>query len=162
LRAKQVYFCGFSGAGKTSLGQRVSEQDSNIEFLDLDQQIAPGGVSKYIENHGWEAFRASELKEIDKCVGTFWGCVALGGGALNQKSLDLIKNSGGILVWLDVDFETCWGRIQNDPERPLVTKGKDEMLKLYNERMEFYAQADIVLKKEEAQNWTSRILEFFK
>jgi shikimate kinase len=70
--------------------------------------------------------------------------LALGGGALTG-----VKNDGAKLVFLDTPFELCYERITNDFNRPLVSLKKEELRKLYNERLTLYRQANLILGERE-------------
>ena len=67
-----------------------------------------------------------------------------------RQILDEVKNSE-LSFYLKDTFENLWKRISNS-ERPLVKKGKEEILELYRLRENLYSQSkhfiDIKNKKE--------------
>jgi len=143
--------CGFSGAGKSTLIRDYSKLNQSLVCLDLDQEVLAttnfSSIGDYIQNVGFVIFREKELAVLTKLISSHQNLLlALGGGTLTPETLDLINTSGQVLIWLATDFETCWERIQDDPNRPLVAQGKDEMFRLYQERLNFYQQSQVLIK----------------
>jgi shikimate kinase len=145
---EKILIAGFSGAGKSSFLKEISS-DCPLgwgPFDDLDQLIQKKqkmDVHGIVQLEGWDKFRQYEsqvlLEWLQKDM--MGGVLALGGGTLNKDiyvSLKLTKKVR--IVYLQADFETCWKRV-NEPlaqVRPLVKKGKEELLKLYSERKLIY------------------------
>ena len=153
----KIAFCGFMGSGKTTLAQKLSPE---ISVVDLDDAIcneikAKGykSISSFVDRFNWENFREIEsniLAKTLKLKGDF--LVSLGGGAINERNLKLLRESQVDLVWLKVDFETCWNRIKADEARPLVKKGKTELFKLFLEREVLYRNADFSVNPDAVKN----------
>lgn len=147
---------GFMGCGKSTLIEQLGSQG-----LDLDHLIAHGvGVSsshlgEYIQRVGLERFREIEKKALELCIKEMIDdhpekVLALGGGALDVVSWELIKKWPKLrTVWLKLDFEQCWQRIQGDSNRPLVAQGKEALLALYERREPWYQKAQIILGPKE-------------
>lgn len=133
------------GAGKSFLLSQM--QNSNLRHLDMDEDIAAQNsvpaVNQLIEMYGWDFFRRLEREYLDNLVRQEKFIVALGGGAVRSETMNELKKHV-TLVWLDTPFEICYQRIL-DSERPLRPLSKEELLKLYLERSNFYIQADIRL-----------------
>lgn len=152
-----IFLCGFMGCGKTTFLKKLEKTSKGKEqFIDLDREMecrfALGqNLGAYIEKVGWEKFREQEKKLIEEYLVQehSLGVVALGGGALNSEIIHLMKSKSGFLVWINTPFEKCWERIKNDQNRPLVQKGREELFKIYQERVAFYAQAQFQLHEEE-------------
>lgn len=145
----KYFICGFSGAGKSTLLRRISESGKYPDYLfvDLDLYIASqhrdeaGSLGELIEKKGWEWFRAAEKETLANLLKSPNIWIALGGGTLTEETAqnllaDADKSIKG--YWLDTDFETCWKRIQNDKNRPLVKRGESVLKHLYNERSEIF------------------------
>ena len=125
--------CGFMGSGKTTVSERLSGE---VIAIDLDTLILEKlqikgfeSIAHYVEEEGWEEFRFLEADNLsfllDSCSAEEKDVVvALGGGAVNELTLPIIEDSKARLVWLNVPFETCWERIKNSSDRPLVYEGK--------------------------------------
>lgn len=144
----RLIICGFSGAGKSTIGAKVAAQ-LKIPFVDSDQELAAGvALSKRIEAWGWSEFRRLEGELILRLTSGLKGeklVISLGGGALNEVTLAACKGKGNQLAWLNTPFAECWERIANDPSRPLTKNGEAEMAKLYQERLPLYQQANITV-----------------
>lgn len=145
----RLFICGFSGAGKSTLGRSVAQR-LKIPFMDSDEVIANGKVlADCIESWGWSEFRRLEAELIMRLSGGLKGdalVVSLGGGSLSSATTDAVKMKNNKLAWLDTPFEECWSRIEGDKLRPLAAaSSKEEMAKLYEERLPLYRQANIVV-----------------
>ena len=58
---------------------------------------------------------------------------------LNPDTAKAAADSGSAVVFLDVPFETCYERIKDDTNRPIVVKStKEELEALYNSRRDVY------------------------
>lgn len=142
----KVALCGFMGSGKSTL---IRELEGEIAVADLDdlivdaiQKLSFKDIPSFVESEGWEKFREIENDQLSKYIKLNDNFVlALGGGAVTVKNIDLMKASGVELLWLDVPFDECWKRIEGDKNRPLVLKGRVENEKLYQERKKIYSAA---------------------
>ena len=144
----RLFICGFSGTGKSTLGREVALR-LKTSFIDTDEELADGEIlAKRIEVWGWSKFRQLEAEMIMRLSGGLKGdamVVSLGGGALSDAVVHATthKQKGNTLAWLDTPFDECWSRIEGDSSRPLTLKGKDELARLYEERLPLYRQANI-------------------
>ena len=133
---KNLFLCGFMGCGKTSLGNAVSRK-LGCPLIDLDQYIvkqAGMSVPQIFDTFGEAGFREREtlaLKELSQCNGVI---IATGGGALVSPVNAKICRDNGIVVYIDVDFDTCYQRLQGDSNRPLAAKPQEELRQLYQAR----------------------------
>jgi shikimate kinase len=141
----KYFICGFMGAGKsTLLGELSGKVKSEFELIDLDDLIFKehGGQFKnlgmYIESIGLDHFRALEFSALMNLSLKDNVVVALGGGSLTEQSMALLVGWKGF--WLNTDFETCWSRISEDTNRPLVKLGKSNLSELYTQRALVYSQ----------------------
>ncbi len=149
----RLFICGFSGAGKSTLGRKVAAR-LEYPFMDTDEVLADGQpLVDRINVWGWTQFRRLEAELIMRIAGGLKGedmVVALGGGALSTATLAATKEKGNLLAWLDTSFEDCWARIEGDPGRPLTAKGKNELARLYQERLPLYQQANFLVSGDNA------------
>jgi len=159
----KIFICGFMGAGKSTFSGHLQLAES----YDLDEVIfakyAAGyaHLGEYIAAIGWPRFRHLEGLELELfCTRDLATSVlALGGGALNQRTLALIRGRPEhLLVWLDTPFNICWQRITGDKVRPLAVKSKKELAVLYAARCEFYSQAHLKLGIDQ-QNGISQLAD---
>lgn len=153
-----IFLCGFMGAGKTTIGQKLAEE-LDRPFLDLDDRIAEKAeksIPEIFEDSGEGKFRAIERSALLEVAQQFEGVVALGGGSLqNQHLLDHLKLNG-LLIFIEAPIPVIIDRISRDPNRPLLLneqgepKDRDTLEKelkvLYKDRLPLYEQAVITLK----------------
>jgi shikimate kinase len=147
LGRRSIVLVGMMGAGKSSVGRRLSSR-LGIPFVDADSEIeAAAGMTipEIFETHGEPYFRAGEARVIARLLDGGPQVLATGGGAvMNQQTRDLIRIKG-ISVWLKADLEVLLRRTKRRNDRPLSEKIKD-LLPL---REPVYAQADIVVQSRD-------------
>ena len=56
------------------------------------------------------------------------GVVATGGGALLSEENGKVAKRSGMVVFIDTYFNTCYGRIKNDPNRPIAYNSNSAQL----------------------------------
>jgi shikimate kinase len=148
----KILLAGFSGGGKSSLVRELSQKDVDglFKWGDLDQIIFnkygkhASSLAELIVTVGWEQFRSWEAEELSAWTAqTNFGVLALGGGAFNISTWNQYQEQKEVqFCWLDVPFETCWQRLQEDmgTNRPLLALGREHFYKLYQERLPVYAR----------------------
>jgi shikimate kinase len=147
LGRRSVVLVGMMGAGKSSVGRRLSSR-LGIPFVDADSEIeAAAGMTipEIFETHGEPYFRAGEARVIARLLDGGPQVLATGGGSvMNQQTRDLIRIKG-ISVWLKADVEVLLRRTKRRNDRPLAEKIRD----LMPLREPLYAQADIVVQSRD-------------
>lgn len=144
----RIYLCGFMGCGKTRIGKTLAKL-TGADFADLDSYIVEKEgmtIPEIFEKSGEPHFRELEAKYISEMPDN--SVVALGGGAIiNENTANTARESGKV-VFLDVDFETCYERIRNDKNRPLAYNNPKEKVKeLFDKRRPIYSErADVTIK----------------
>eukprot|EP00051_Salpingoeca_urceolata_P000261 m.33341 g.33341 ORF g.33341 m.33341 type:complete len:1512 (-) comp10359_c0_seq2:178-4713(-) len=122
LRPSSVFVVGMRAAGKTTLSVSAARYLS-FEFVDLDAVMEDrcGGIKSFVEEKGWEAFRALEtvvLKEslASHRTGTVVSC---GGGAVESpENRALLREAGLPVVWLRRNIDDIEAFLTSDPTRP--------------------------------------------
>ena len=122
---------GLPGAGKSHLLRSLKSLKSRdrmesikpMKLIDLDDYILAKlnksqTIADFIKMSGEQAFRELEYMSLKDLLSKDGQVVALGGGALTKKVLELEDNHNQI-IWLDCSFEICLSRIKDDPARPL-------------------------------------------
>jgi shikimate kinase len=143
-----IYLTGFMGSGKSTCGKILS-QNLNLRHFDTDQMIENDfemSTFDIIEKFGIEYFRKIENQKLAYVTKLNGVVVSLGGGTLiaqkNQKQV--LKK--GILVYLRWTPEALIKNLQKIKKRPLLKNiQKDAFERLFLERAEGYAQAQIVI-----------------
>ena len=144
----KIYLCGFMGCGKSRIGRELASL-LGMDFADLDEYIVSRegmSIPDIFEKHGEGYFRSLEAKYIAEMPDN--SVVALGGGAIINDNTAAVAHSAGRVVFLDVDFDTCYARIKDDPNRPLAHNNpKEKVRELFDTRRPVYAgRSDITIK----------------
>ena len=153
-----LYLTGFSGAGKTSVGEELARR-LKVGFLDLDDELARRAgkdLMTLFSEDGEQAFRCMELdfaRELAELVvkGEPGKVVALGGGTLMNPAIQEIVASSGVLVWLRAGWESLFDRLAGLSDRPLLHRAEKlhEFIAynrpFYEARLPGYAHCDLVL-----------------
>lgn len=149
MKEKNLFLCGFMGAGKTTVGEILAKK-LGANFLDTDKVIENMqelSVKSIFQNYGERYFRIEETRVIKELCNKTHSIISLGGGALDFcENVKIIKSSGK-LIFLDINFETALARLKNDTTRPiLIGKTGLELQRLYERRKNIYlSHADIII-----------------
>jgi len=127
--ASFVALTGFMGSGKSSVGVELARR-LQWSFVDLDQEVVRRegrSIQEFFAERGEPLFRQSEVETLRAVLQSHspdQGLVlALGGGTLESPAaLEVLRGMGGV-VFLDVDAEEAWRRIQGGV-RPLARDRK--------------------------------------
>lgn len=140
---------GFSGSGKTTKLKelKLKNNQTDYQYVDLDEYILSlepsyGRLGSLVEDKGWSWFRNRELQVIMELLERENIYIALGGGSVSESLISNLKQVDFKGIYLDVDFETCWMRIKDDTNRPLVKLGPDQCLAIYNDRVKMFKQLE--------------------
>jgi len=143
LGSRSVVLVGMMGAGKSSIGRRLSARLS-IGFVDADTEIESAAgmtIPEIFAKHGEPYFRAGEARVIARLLDGEPKVLATGGGAVMDPHTRELIAEKGVSVWLNADIDVLIKRTRRRSDRPLVDKIKD-LLPL---REPFYAQSDITI-----------------
>ena len=120
----------------------------SYNFLDTDQIIEKATgmtIPEIFETEGEEGFRKVESQVLDS-VHSFVRCVVSTGGGIVTKLENWSKLQSGIVIWLNVDPEVIYKRIEGT-DRPLL-QCDDPLQKLKDlleQRQSKYSQADLTV-----------------
>ncbi len=118
--ARALVFIGFMGAGKsTALAAARSTGLPTTEIDDLIEEEIGAPIGEFFEQYGEAEFRRREagvvLPLLERAEG---GAIALGGGSVLVEGVpEALRRH--LVVWLQVDVEEAWRRVQGS-ERPLA------------------------------------------
>lgn len=143
-----ICLIGFMGSGKTTVGALLASQLA-WQFVDLDSRIEEVSglrITEIFERLGEPAFRELEQQQLVHALGqaaadTVPIILAVGGGTFAQPSnIELLRQSGAAIVWLDCPVDLLLARCVTMAGRPLF---RDEVSfrQLYEQRLPFYRQA---------------------
>jgi shikimate kinase len=144
-----IALLGMMGAGKTSVGRALADLLS-IPFFDSDREIEAStgsSVSEIFATRGEPEFRRLELQTVARLLNGGACVLSLGGGAFMAAETREAIKANAISVWLQVDRELLFQRLQHDTTRPLLKGGdaKQKLERLLSEREPVYATADLVI-----------------
>jgi shikimate kinase len=144
----RVVLTGFMGAGKTTVGRRLSEL-AGVPFIDLDERIERrfgASVREIFARQGEPAFRAAERQELERALAPDPSVVATGGGTLTFPANLELARERGLVVWLHPTFATLARRVGGlgKSDRPLF-RDEEQAFALYRERLSAYAGADLTV-----------------
>ena len=118
--ARALVFIGFMGAGKsTALAAAAAAGLPTTEVDELIEAELGAPIGEFFEQHGEPEFRRREaevvLPLLERAEG---GAIALGGGSVLVEGVpEALRRH--LVVWLQVDVEEAWRRVQGS-ERPLA------------------------------------------
>ena len=144
----KFFLCGFMGSGKSTIAKQLA-QFSGTEHIDLDDYIVErenNSIPEIFAQYGEEYFRQAEIDSLGELCESKFTVIALGGGTLmRQENISVCKKYGKI-IFLDIDFDSCYKRIKDDKNRPLVTKNSEnELRNIFNMRCDIYKKASDII-----------------
>ena len=144
---------GFMGAGKTTVGRLLAQQ-LHCPFHDLDVEIerVHGAIPKLFETYGESGFRAIEHHTMDQLLPRMRrpSVLALGGGAfLQPANRELLRQHGGVTIFLDAPWEVVLSRVRHTGEQRPLARDLDALRQLYELRRPVYLQADHIFSSAE-------------
>lgn len=135
-----VFLCGFMGCGKTTVG-KIAAKKLGCTFCDTDDMIVEDqkmSIPDIFAQKGEPYFRKVEAEIVKSMCGKP-AVVACGGGAMLNPDTAAAAAESGAVIFLDVDFETCYERICDDKNRPIAaSSSKEELRKRFNARRDIY------------------------
>jgi shikimate kinase len=149
LGGRSVVLVGMMGAGKSTIGRRLSAR-LGMPFLDADAEIeAAAGMSipDIFESRGEADFRDGEARVIARLLDSGPAVLATGGGAfMRQETRDRIGGKA-VSIWLKVDADIIMRRVKRRSDRPLLQTADPEATvgRLISEREPVYRQADLTI-----------------
>jgi shikimate kinase len=159
---KTVALVGMMGAGKTSIGRRLSAR-LEVPFADADHEIetaAGMAVSEIFAKYGEPEFRRLERSVIARLLHDRPQVLATGGGAYMDETTRTAMREHAFTIWLKAPVEILLGRVRkrqgpdkgpdnvNGQTRPLLANDdpRGTLEKLLTAREPVYAMADMVLE----------------
>lgn len=148
LNRRLICLIGFMGSGKSTVGALLARQLA-WRFVDLDARIEEATglrVTEIFERLGEQSFREMEHQQLANAIGQAAEeatpvVLALGGGTFAQSAnIDLLRETGAALVWLDCPMELLLARCVTMTGRPLF-RDEHSFRQLYEQRLPFYRQA---------------------
>ena len=141
---KNLVLLGMMGVGKTGIGKYVARR-LKINFFDIDKLIEKKNEMKITEifkTKGEIYFRKEEEFVTIKYLNKKGSIISLGGGGFINDKIRKKVLSECISVWLNVNLETIYKRLEKSNKRPLVYKdNQNNIEKIFIERKKIYSLA---------------------
>jgi shikimate kinase len=149
LGRRSVVLVGMMGAGKSTIGRRLSAR-LRLPFFDADVEIeAAAGMSiaDIFETHGEPHFRDGEARVIARLLDNGPGVLATGGGAFMREETRNRVRDQAVSIWLKADAETIMRRVKRRADRPLLRTADPAATveRLIEEREPVYQRADLTI-----------------
>ena len=137
-----IVLCGMMGAGKTTIGIRLSEL-TGMRWYDTDDLIVDkyGRIADIFEYYGEGRFRQIETEIVHRVASEDNCVISTGGGCvLRPENSAAFKEGGGKIVYLKVDLEVLFARTgHTGDERPLLKNTTFEKMRaLLEQRTPIY------------------------
>ena len=141
---KNLVLLGMMGVGKTGIGKYVARR-LKVNFFDIDKLIEKKNEMKITEIFkikGEIYFRKEEEFVTIKYLNKKESIISLGGGGFINDKIRKKVLSECISVWLNVNLETIYKRLEKSNKRPLVYKdNQNNIEKIFIERKKIYSLA---------------------
>lgn len=138
----KIVLIGFMGSGKTTIGKELGEK-LEIAWVDLDEAIeqrSEASISHLFETLGEVGFRKLETECLQECLCTKENLVLSTGGGVIEREENCILLNTYTTFYLKWKFNTLYGRIKGDKNRPLV-KSYEQLKALYIKREALYKKS---------------------
>lgn len=149
---KTIVLVGFMGTGKTTVGRLLAKK-TGLAFYDTDaliEDLEGTSINDIFLEKGEEYFRLIESKLLRELLAKKQIILSTGGGIVkSQENRDMIKASS-ISVALKSSPNSLIKRLKGSQKRPLLQKEnfEENLIKLYNQRINLYDFADIIISTE--------------
>ena len=151
VRRKRIALIGLRGAGKSTLGTRLA-QEENMPFVELDREIEketgiPG--REIFSLYGQSGYRRIEKRTLERVLrDNPRAVISVGGGVVSQPESFEMLLSQCMTVWVKAQPEEHMARVMAQGDlRPMA--GNDEAMedlkRILEARLPLYAKADTVL-----------------
>jgi shikimate kinase len=121
--SNQIILIGPPGAGKSTIGLSLAKK-MKVKFADTDALIEAKldkKISDIFVDLGEPIFRTEELIVLGEVLQSDNGVVSLGGGApISPQAQELLRNSGAIVIFLDISLGKAAARVGFNRDRPLL------------------------------------------
>ncbi|HZM33150.1 MAG TPA: helix-turn-helix transcriptional regulator [Burkholderiales bacterium] len=148
---KPIALVGLRGAGKSTLGSRLSEA-LKVRFVELDREVekeAGAALGEVFAMYGQDAYRRFERRALERVLEQHpRAVIATGGSLVTDADNYKLLRARCTCVWLKASPEEHMARViaQGDM-RPFKGRSAalDEIRKLLSDRNDLYAKSDFIV-----------------
>ena len=149
LGTRPVVLVGMMGAGKSTIGRRLSAR-LRLPFLDADIEIeaaAAMSIPEIFETHGEPHFRDGEARVIARLLDSGPAVIATGGGAFMREETRRRIRLQAVSIWLKADADIIMRRVKRRVDRPLLRTADPAATvgRLIEQREPIYQHADLTI-----------------
>jgi shikimate kinase len=150
LGTRSVVLVGMMGAGKSTIGRRLSAR-LRLPFRDADGEIelAHAGMTipEIFAAHGEPYFRDGEARVIARLLDGGPAVLATGGGAFMREETRSRIRDKAVSIWLKADVDIIMRRVKRRADRPLLQTADPAATveRLIGEREPVYQHADLTI-----------------
>ena len=157
---KNIVLVGFSGAGKSTVGRRLAEQQT-MNFIDLDVYIEEKyhtAIPLLFQRYGESAFRTLEYSALQEVLTAENTVIAVGGGTPCHGDAMSLINARSRSIYLKLTEEQIVNHLlHSKKKRPLTNHLSESELREYVRktlavREPYYLQAQEVWTLEDFGN----------
>ena len=139
---KNIYLIGMMGAGKSTIGKKLSDA-IDIPLLDMDielEKIMEMKIDTIFNEYGENRFRMIESSFFSEITKKNIFVYATGGGIILDKSNQKILMQKGTTIFLDCSLDVLYSRLKNNVNsRPILKNDFEKKInEIYNERYDIY------------------------
>jgi shikimate kinase len=149
LGTRSIVLVGMMGAGKSTIGRRLSAR-LRLPFFDADIEIeAAAGMSipDIFETRGEADFRDGEARVIARLLDGGPCVLATGGGAFMREETRNRIRGKAVSIWLKADVDIIMRRVRRRSDRPLLKTADPAATvgRLIEQRDPVYQHADLTI-----------------
>ena len=145
---RHIFLVGMPGSGKSALGRRVALK-LQTPYLDTDAyltEITGMNTAQIYETYGEPAFRDGETRLLRELICATPGIISTGGGTALREENRKLMHTHGYVVLIDRPIDDILIDIRAEKRPLLAQKGREEIERIYEERMPIYRSvADVIL-----------------
>src|SRR6202023_1130723 len=122
LGTRSIVLVGMMGAGKSTIGRRLSARlRLPVVAADIEIEAAAGmSIPDIFETHGEPHFRDGEARVIARLLDSGPVVLATGGGAfMREETRNRIRDKA-VSLWLKADVDIIMKRVKRRADRPLL------------------------------------------
>lgn len=156
---RNIVLIGFMGAGKTTIGQKLSRLLKRPVY-DADDVVVElsGRTIKDMFKEGEEVFRDQETKTIEYLSKKEGIIISCGGGVIKRPENIACLQQNGTIFFLNRDIEEIAKSVEKE-SRPMLHADDDPVHRLHKERLPLYLKyADYIVPVDDNFNVTAKYI----
>jgi XRE family aerobic/anaerobic benzoate catabolism transcriptional regulator len=151
VRRTRIALIGVRGAGKSTLGSRLSAE-SGIPFIELDREIEKDTgipLEELFSLYGQSGYRAIERRTLERVIHEHDRAIfSIGGGVVSEKETYDYLLSNCCTVWIKAQPEEHMSRVMAQGDFRVMAgsdQAMEDLRRILESREPLYRKADILL-----------------